>query len=77
MVDLGEPRGLIESLATRLDNEVDGLSNVLGALSYDLGGRIGELEGDVGALETWRIASYPKILTLQDFDLVFMTICVF
>ncbi len=67
MVDLSEPLGLIESLSSRLDDEVDGLSNATDALSND----IGELEVGFGALETWRAATDPKIQTLQEFDLVF------
>ena len=67
MVDLSEPLGLIESLSSRLDDEVDGLSNAIDALSND----IGELEVGFGALETWRAATDPKIQSLQEFDLVF------
>ena len=37
MVDLSEPLGLIESLSSRLDDEVDGLSNAIDALSNDIG----------------------------------------
>ena len=60
MVDLSESLGLIESLSSRLDDEVVGLSNVIDALSND----IGELEVGFGALETWRVATDPKIRTL-------------
>ncbi len=66
MVDVSEPMGPIESLASRLNDEVDGLWNVIDALSND----IGELEIGFGALETWRAAADPKIRTLQEFDLV-------
>ncbi len=66
-VDLSEPPGLIESLTTRLDNNVDGLSNAIGALSNKSVG----LEEDVHALEAWRAAADPKIRTLQEFDVVF------
>ncbi len=48
MVGLSEPLGLIESLSSRLYDEVDGLSNAIDALSND----IGELEVGFGALET-------------------------
>jgi len=60
VVDLSESLGLIESLSSRLDDEVVGLSNVIDALSND----IGELEVGFGALETWRVATDPKIRTL-------------
>jgi hypothetical protein len=66
-VDLSEPLALIESLTTRLDYNVDGLSNDIDALSNNLVG----LEKDVGALEPWRAAADPKIRTLQEFDVVF------
>jgi hypothetical protein len=82
VVDLIEPPGLIESLSSSLNDEVDGLSNAIdamsndfgahiGALSNDFGSHIGELEVGFGALETWRATADPKILTLQEFDLVF------
>ena len=67
MVDLNEPLGLIESLSSHLDDEVDGLSSAIDALSND----VGEQEVGFGALETWRVATDPKIRTLQEFDLVF------
>jgi hypothetical protein len=67
VVDLSEPLGLIESLSSRLEDEVDGLSNAIDALSND----IGELEVGFGTLETWGAATDPKIRTLQEFDLVF------
>ena len=63
MVDLSEPLGLIKSLSSRMDDEVDGLRNVINALSNDsgthidalsnhFGSHIGELEVGFGALET-------------------------
>ena len=51
MDDLGDPLGLNASLSSRLDDEVDGLSNVIDALSNDAGAYIGELEVGFGALE--------------------------
>ncbi len=45
-VDFSEPLGLIESLTTRLDDTVDGLSNDIEALSNN----IGELEVGFGEL---------------------------
>ncbi len=66
-MDLSEPLALIESLTTRLDDNVDGLSNDIGALSNNLVG----MEEDVGALETWRAVTDPKIRALQEFDVVF------
>ncbi len=69
-MDLNEPLALIESLTTRLDDNVDELSNVIDALSSN----IGELEEGFGALEAWRAAADPKIRTLQEFDFVFYNI---
>ena len=67
MVDLSEPLGLIESLSSRLDDEMDGLSNATDALSND----IGKLEIGFGALVTWRAAADPNILALQEFEVIF------
>ena len=61
VVGFGEPLGLIESLSSRLEDEVDGLSNTIDALSDD----IGELEVGFGALKIWRAAADPKIKTLH------------
>ncbi len=65
-MDLIEPLGLIESITTRLYDNMDGLLNAIGALSNN----IGELEEGFGAIEAWRAAIDPKIRTLQEFDLV-------
>jgi hypothetical protein len=51
-VDLSEQLALVESLPTRLDDNVDGLSNAIDALSNDFGAHIGELEVGFGALKT-------------------------
>jgi hypothetical protein len=52
--------GLIESMSSRLADEVDGLSNAIDTLSNN----IGELKVGFNALETWRAAADPKNLTL-------------
>jgi len=67
MVDLSEPLGLSESLSSRLDDEVNGLSYAIDALSNDSE----EMEVGFGALETWKAAMDPKIQPLQEFGLVF------
>ena len=64
VMDLSEPLGLIESLSSRLDDEVNGLSNAIDPLSNEFGAHIGELEVGFCALETWRTTAERKILTL-------------
>ena len=61
VIDLSEPLGLIESLSSRMNDEVYGLYNAIGALSNNFGAHIGELEVGFGALDTWRAAVDPKI----------------
>ena len=49
MVDLSVLLGLIERLSSRMDDEVDGLSNAIDALSNDFGVHIGALSNDFGS----------------------------
>ena len=59
------------ALSNDFGAHIGAFSNNIDALLNDSSAHIGELDGNVGALETWRIAADPKILTLQDFDMVF------
>jgi hypothetical protein len=61
----------LDALSNDFGAHIDALSNNIDALSNSFGAHIGELEVDVDALETWRVAADPKIVTLQEFDLVF------
>ena len=49
MVDIDEPLGLIQSLSSCLDDEMDGHSNAINALSNDFGAHFGALSNAFGS----------------------------
>jgi hypothetical protein len=52
VVDLSEPLGLLENLSPRLNNELVGLSSVLGALSDDFCPRLGAISNNIDVIST-------------------------